>query len=528
MALDVISLALSKKHTEDTADGLGAVRGKPCTIKSITPSADGSYNTVRFEWTGNSGATQTQDMRVKNGISVTGASIDSSNLMSLTLSDNTIIPVGTITTVQGDKGDQGDQGEAATIILERTTSGLKITSEDINGTQTSYVYDGFSPTVKAERIEGGVLITSVDKTGTTTAIVRDGADGDGIAADIVIDGVDTLDADEAATVTNVGTMQHAELRFGIPRGTKGDPLTWEDLTDEQKASLKGEAFTYDDLTEEQKEELKGDKGDAFTYEDFTAEQLEGLKGTDGKSAYQVAVDEGFVGDESAWLETLVGEQGVTGKSAYDIYVENGGDLSETDWLDSLIGADGVNGKSAYEVYQEAGGELTLDEWLASLKGDSAYTVAVQNGFVGSQADWISSLKGLSAYQVAVQNGYEGTEEEWLASLSPTIEVSVNTENAYKLLIKNVDGTETLTPNLRGGGTGGTGGVSDYTELENLPTINGHVVMGELTSDDLELLSDLETVTHDELLAMWETPIDNSYSSNDAWMTADDLVGMWGD
>ena len=38
----------------------------------------------------------------------------------------------------------------------------------------------------------------------------------------------------------------------------------------------------------------------------------GGRGLQGRSAYQVAVDEGFVGDEAAWLASLVGPNGVEG------------------------------------------------------------------------------------------------------------------------------------------------------------------------------------------------------------------------
>ena len=38
----------------------------------------------------------------------------------------------------------------------------------------------------------------------------------------------------------------------------------------------------------------------------------GPKGNDGKSAYQIAVDEGYVGTESEWLATLKGDKGDTG------------------------------------------------------------------------------------------------------------------------------------------------------------------------------------------------------------------------
>lgn len=76
---------------------------------------------------------------------------------------------------------------------------------------------------------------------------------------------------------------------------------------------------------------KGDKGDT------------GERGQDGKSAYQIAVANGYVGDEAQWLESLKGRDGSPGR-------------------------DGRNGLSAYEL---ASGELvygTVEKWLASLKG----------------------------------------------------------------------------------------------------------------------------------------------------------------
>ena len=69
--------------------------------------------------------------------------------------------------------------------------------------------------------------------------------------------------------------------------------------------------------------LKGEKGDPFTYDDFTPEQLLALKGEtgiEGKSAYQIAVEKGFIGTETEWLASLKGEigpmgpQGIQGKT----------------------------------------------------------------------------------------------------------------------------------------------------------------------------------------------------------------------
>ena len=51
-------------------------------------------------------------------------------------------------------------------------------------------------------------------------------------------------------------------------------------------------------------------------------------------------------------------------------------------------------------------------------GASAYQIALNHGYVGTQSEWIESLKvvGDSAYQVAVDNGFNGTVDEWILSL----------------------------------------------------------------------------------------------------------------
>ena len=40
----------------------------------------------------------------------------------------------------------------------------------------------------------------------------------------------------------------------------------------------------------------------------------GIKGEDGKSAYQLAVENGFVGTEAEWIASLKGEKGADGKN----------------------------------------------------------------------------------------------------------------------------------------------------------------------------------------------------------------------
>ena len=90
--MDAVSYILSRKYTEDTAIGLGAVKGKPCNIQSITPTDDG--NRVTFRWTGDDGTVQTSAMLVKNGIdgeSIVSIEIDANNRLKCTLTDGAVI-----------------------------------------------------------------------------------------------------------------------------------------------------------------------------------------------------------------------------------------------------------------------------------------------------------------------------------------------------------------------------------------------------------------------------------------------------
>lgn len=115
----------------------------------------------------------------------------------------------------------------------------------------------------------------------------------------------------------------------------------------------------------------------------------------------------YIYDGGAFAEEAKGIS-ITGPSAYDSAVTNGFQGTVQDFLDSLKGEDGddglpgVNGShglSAYEIAQEAGFTGTEAEWLASLvgtpgqDGKSAYELAVGLGFEGDEATWILSLKG---------------------------------------------------------------------------------------------------------------------------------------
>lgn len=98
--MDVITLAMAKKYTNDTAIQFGGLKGAPCKIQSIV-EGDG-YNTVTFEYKNDEGATQTRTMRVINGTDapvISDISIDANNHLTITLDDGTTYDCGRISAV---------------------------------------------------------------------------------------------------------------------------------------------------------------------------------------------------------------------------------------------------------------------------------------------------------------------------------------------------------------------------------------------------------------------------------------------
>lgn len=70
---------------------------------------------------------------------------------------------------------------------------------------------------------------------------------------------------------------------------------------------------------------------------YVEETLRGagaLKGEDGKSAYQIAVDNGFKGSESEWLESLNGADGRTPSKGVDYFTE----ADKTEIVNDVINA----------------------------------------------------------------------------------------------------------------------------------------------------------------------------------------------
>ena len=114
MGLDIFNLGVSKTYARELFSGGGASVGKNVTISSIDKIEGG--NRITFQYTLDNGDVKTSTLDVMDGVdgkpgadgkSVVNASIDGQNNVTFTLSDNSIIPAGTIKTVKGDRGDDG-------------------------------------------------------------------------------------------------------------------------------------------------------------------------------------------------------------------------------------------------------------------------------------------------------------------------------------------------------------------------------------------------------------------------------------
>ena len=110
----------------------------------------------------------------------------------------------------------------------------------------------------------------------------------------------------------------------------------------------------------------------------------GEKGTDGKSAYQIAVEQGYQGSESDWLSSLKGDKGEKGNTG----------------AKGNPGQDGADGKSAYAIAVEHGYEDSEEKWLLSLKGEKGDT-----GERGEKGDaGVAGKDGFSPIANVVKDG----------------------------------------------------------------------------------------------------------------------------
>lgn len=192
-----------------------------------------------------------------------------------------------------------------------------------------------------------------------------------------------------------------------------------------------------------------------------------------KSAYDIAVDNGFVGTEAEWLESLKGEDG---KSLHilDIYnaaVNDGYKGSLLEFVDVYFDGVNIEGKSAYDIAVEEGYEGSLEDWLNSLKGEM--------GMTGPQGE------GIDLYETYLKLiELEEINCTFLEFVQDYLKVDISTSNQQvisKMLlsaVKIVATSDDLTnPNINPSGVSGAGVVYKKVGKDTAYIItNYHVVI----------------------------------------------------
>lgn len=111
-----------------------------------------------------------------------------------------------------------------------------------------------------------------------------------------------------------------------------------------------------------------------------------------------------------WVE--IGLQGQDGLSAYEIAKNNGFKGSEKKWLNSLVGKDGES------IIGRPGKD--------GANGLSAYEIAKQKGFNGSEKDWLDSLKG--------RDGLNGTSGGGIKRIVDASDVKITSPTNSQALV----------------------------------------------------------------------------------------------
>ena len=145
MAIDAKTLAASKKYTKETVEGAGAVKGKNCTIDSISPITGG--NRVTFKWTLDNGTVQTGTMDVLNGADGAQGPAGPKGDTGAQGPQGIQGPAGA-NGPKGETGAQGPQGPAG-------ANGLGIKSVDIDANNHLIITYDDNTTHDAGEIPGG-------------------------------------------------------------------------------------------------------------------------------------------------------------------------------------------------------------------------------------------------------------------------------------------------------------------------------------------------------------------------------------
>ena len=161
-----------------------------------------------------------------------------------------------------------------------------------------------------------------------------------------------------------------------------------------------------------------------------SEMQTGANGKDGSSAYEIAIENGFVGTAAEWLESLKGKDGIDGKDG----------LPGKDGADGLPGKDGTNGKDGLPGKDGRDGKDGVSPDLTNYPDTDAVKALVQDAVQpllekAHTHENQAVLDQITATKIAQWDGF-GTQ---INGLSTKVTVySEKTERTLESLQKQID------------------------------------------------------------------------------------------
>lgn len=146
-------------------------------------------------------------------------------------------------------------------------------------------------------------------------------------------------------------------------------------------------------------------------------------GTAGKSAYEIAVDNGFVGTETEWLESLKGEQGDKGNNGTTPHIDETtknwfiGDTDTGILAQGTNGKDGKDGKSISTITKDDNDNIIVTFTDGSTQNIGKLSVDIQGDFLTS--DGFGKLRY-----------YNGHFQYYDTDTSTWIDTSITPSNVY--------------------------------------------------------------------------------------------------
>lgn len=306
--------------------------------------------------------------------------------------------------VDGKDGSNGNDGKDGRGIQSITYTGTEDRTQTYTITMTdgteSYFYvtngkngeDGINGTNGKDGVDGKSAYQSwlaIGNEGTEQDFIQSLRGHDGEDGQNGKDGVDGKDGDkveilygewyingEATGIKAAGENGYSAYDIAVEQGFEGN-------TDEWLASLKGK---------------------------------DGINGANGKSAYELAVERlGYGGSEGEWLESLNGRDGIDGLTPY-IGSDGNWIIGDDNTGVKAKGEKGGNGKSAYDIACDYGFDGDEEEWLKSLKAPLTRIQLNNQIFDQDSNDGIVNIT--TGVETMISDYFSGSSPDILPSVSP--------------------------------------------------------------------------------------------------------------